>query len=88
MENYAPVLVDDKEHGRFYSGDTYILLASQKVKSKLKHDIFFWIGESTSRDEQGAAAIMVIELDEILGGSAVQHRQVRRVSIFLTLSSV
>lgn len=40
-------------------------------------DLFFWLGESTSVDEQGAAAILSRDLDDKLGGSAVQHRCVQ-----------
>uniref|UniRef100_A0A8D3BUS1 Villin like n=1 Tax=Scophthalmus maximus TaxID=52904 RepID=A0A8D3BUS1_SCOMX len=40
-------------------------------------DIHYWIGNSSSQDEQGAAAIYVTQLDEFLGGSPVQHREVQ-----------
>lgn len=40
-------------------------------------DIHYWIGNSSSQDEQGAAAIYVTQLDEYLGGSPVQHREVQ-----------
>uniref|UniRef100_A0A8B9LXT9 Villin-like n=1 Tax=Astyanax mexicanus TaxID=7994 RepID=A0A8B9LXT9_ASTMX len=40
-------------------------------------DIHYWIGNGSSQDEQGAAAIYVTQLDEYLGGSPVQHRDVQ-----------
>uniref|UniRef100_A0AAR2LLF5 HP domain-containing protein n=1 Tax=Pygocentrus nattereri TaxID=42514 RepID=A0AAR2LLF5_PYGNA len=40
-------------------------------------DIHYWIGNVSSQDEQGAAAIYVTQLDEYLGGSPVQHREVQ-----------
>uniref|UniRef100_A0A673CIT0 Villin-like n=1 Tax=Sphaeramia orbicularis TaxID=375764 RepID=A0A673CIT0_9TELE len=40
-------------------------------------DIHYWIGNTSSQDEQGAAAIYVTQLDEYLGGSPVQHREVQ-----------
>uniref|UniRef100_A0A8C4HFB5 Villin-like n=1 Tax=Dicentrarchus labrax TaxID=13489 RepID=A0A8C4HFB5_DICLA len=43
----------------------------------LSTDIHFWIGNASSQDEQGAAAIFVTQLDEYLGGSPVQHREVQ-----------
>lgn len=40
-------------------------------------DIHYWIGNTSSQDEQGAAAIYVTQLDEYLGGSPVQYREVQ-----------
>lgn len=40
-------------------------------------DIHYWIGNTSSQDEQGAAAIYVTQMDEHLGGSPVQHREVQ-----------
>lgn len=40
-------------------------------------DIHYWIGNSSSQDEQGAAAVYVTQLDGCLGGSPVQYREVQ-----------
>ncbi|PWA18021.1 hypothetical protein CCH79_00004157, partial [Gambusia affinis] len=40
-------------------------------------DIHYWIGKSSSQDEQGSAALYVTQLDEYLGGSPVQYREVQ-----------
>ncbi|XP_071754784.2 advillin isoform X1 [Centroberyx gerrardi] len=62
--------------GNFFEGDCYIVLyISQNQNSSA--DIHYWIGNSSSQDEQGAAAIFVTQLDEYLGGSPVQHREVQ-----------
>jgi len=75
--SFEPVPVDPKEYGKFYSGDSYILLATKEDKKAktFTWDIHFWLGKSTSQDESGAAAILSVELDDSLGGGPVQHRE-------------
>uniref|UniRef100_A0A8K9XVN4 HP domain-containing protein n=1 Tax=Oncorhynchus mykiss TaxID=8022 RepID=A0A8K9XVN4_ONCMY len=71
------VQVPEKSLGNFYEGDCYILLSTQKVGSSLIYDIHYWIGSQSSQDEQGAAAVYTIQLDEFLGSGPVQHREVQ-----------
>lgn len=71
------VQVPDKSYGNFYEGDCYILLSTQKVGSSLRYNIHYWIGSQSTQDEQGAAAVYTIQLDEYLGSTPVQHREVQ-----------
>ncbi|KAG8007914.1 Advillin [Nibea albiflora] len=71
------VQVPEKTHGNFYEGDCYVLLSTQKVSSSLCYDIHYWIGSQSTQDEQGAAAVYTIQLDEFLGSTPVQHREVQ-----------
>ncbi|KAL7865439.1 hypothetical protein SRHO_G00106860 [Serrasalmus rhombeus] len=75
VENMELVACPPKTYGQFYEGDSYVVLYTQKISSSFTYDIHFWLGNSTSVDEQGAAAIYTTMMDEHLGGVAVQHRE-------------
>ncbi|KAJ8570398.1 hypothetical protein K7X08_037370 [Anisodus acutangulus] len=78
IENFQPVPVPKSEHGKFYSGDSYIVLQTTYGRGGAYwHDIHFWLGKDTSQDEAGTAAIKTVDLDAILGGRAVQHREIQ-----------
>ena len=43
------------------------------VKNKIENFIvYFWLGDESSADEKGAAALLAKELDDRLGGRPVQ----------------
>jgi len=75
VENMNPVLIDAKEHGNFYGGDCYIILHTYEVKNSRCWNLHFWLGDESSKDEQGAVAYRTVELDDLLGGKPVQMRQ-------------
>ncbi|XP_077153912.1 advillin isoform X2 [Ranitomeya variabilis] len=77
IEKMDLVLVPEKAYGNFYEGDCYLLLSTRKSGNSLFYDIHYWIGNDSSQDEQGSAAIYTIQLDDFLGGSPVQHREVQ-----------
>lgn len=78
IEQMEVKLIPKSEFGNFYNGDSYIVLSTKETKSgRLEWDIHFWLGEETSQDEAGTAAIKTVELDDVLGGSPVQHREVQ-----------
>ncbi|KAE9446005.1 hypothetical protein C3L33_22096, partial [Rhododendron williamsianum] len=60
------------------TSDSYIVLQTSPGKGgAYLYDIHFWLGKDTSQDESGTAAIKTVELDAILGGRAVQHRELQ-----------
>lgn len=77
IEKMELALVPLNAHGNFYEGDCYIILSTRRVGSLLSQDIHFWIGKDSSQDEQSCAAIYTTQLDDYLGGSPVQHREVQ-----------
>ncbi|MED6184361.1 Villin-2 [Stylosanthes scabra] len=78
IENFQPVPLPKSEYGKFYMGDSYIILQTTQGKGgNYFYDLHFWLGKDTSQDEAGAAAIKTVELDAALGGRAVQHREIQ-----------
>uniref|UniRef100_A0A8C6S177 Advillin n=1 Tax=Nannospalax galili TaxID=1026970 RepID=A0A8C6S177_NANGA len=77
IEKMELALVPLSAHGSFYEGDCYIILSTRKAGSLLSQNIHFWIGKDSSQDEQSCAAIYTTQLDDYLGGSPVQHREVQ-----------
>ncbi|KAI3830341.1 hypothetical protein MKW92_030870 [Papaver armeniacum] len=78
IENFRPVPVPTSSHGKFFTGDSYIILKTTALKSgAFRHDIHYWQGKDTSQDEAGTAAMKTVELDAALGGRAVQYREVQ-----------
>ncbi|XP_050373663.1 villin-4 isoform X2 [Argentina anserina] len=78
IENFRPVSVPQSSHGKFFMGDSYVILKTTGSKAgALRHDIHYWLGKDTSQDEAGTAAIKTVELDAALGGRAVQYREVQ-----------
>ncbi|XP_027025923.2 villin-1 [Tachysurus fulvidraco] len=70
------VPVPKEEFGNFFEGDCYVVLygGPENVRTM---NIHYWIGNNSSQDEQGAAAVYVTQLDDFLGGSPVQNREVQ-----------
>ena len=78
IEQFEVKAWPEAEYGNFYEGDSYIVLLTTKdpESDKLNQDVFFWLGLDSSLDEQGTAAYKTVELDDLLDGAAVQHREV------------
>ena len=75
MEQFKVVPWPKYKYGRFHRGDSYIVLRTylkDPASMKLDHDVHFWIGSESTQDEYGTAAYKTVELDDKLGGRAVQ----------------
>lgn len=76
IQNFEPIPVAQKDIGKFYKGDSYIILrTTSDSRNNLSWDIHYWIGRESTQDESGAAAILTVGLDDKFGGAAVQHRE-------------
>jgi len=80
IEKFHVKTIAKETFGQFYSGDSYILLHTYKKRpdsDALAWDVHFWLGKFTTQDEAGTAAYKTVELDDLLGGAPVQHREVQ-----------
>jgi gelsolin len=79
IEKFQVVPWPKEDYGSFFSGDSYIVLNTYKKPEgdALLWDVHFWLGKHTTQDEAGTAAYKTVELDDLLGGAPVQHREVQ-----------
>ncbi|XP_060597289.1 gelsolin-like [Ruditapes philippinarum] len=69
-----PVLKQDI--GMFYGGDCYVILYTYQVNGREHYIVYYWQGLQASQDEKGTSALKAVEIDDKLGGAAVQVRVV------------
>ncbi|XP_069769843.1 scinderin-like [Narcine bancroftii] len=62
--------IDPATFGQFFGGDCYIILYTYK----LGQIIYTWQGSNATRDELTMSAFLTVNLDQSLGGRAVQIR--------------
>lgn len=86
IEDFAPAPYDEKLYGKFNIGDSYIVLRTKKAGSSFSWNVHFWLGEETSQDESGSAAMLAVELDDSLGGAPAQFREIQEHESQLFLS--
>jgi gelsolin len=79
IEKFQVVPWPRDKYGEFHKGDSYLVLNTYKdgTSDALHHDIHMWIGSESSQDEYGTAAYKMVEADDFLGGTPVQHRQIQ-----------
>lgn len=70
VESNGRIPVDPATYGQFYGGDCYIILYTYKSGQI----IYTWQGSSATKDELTMSAFLTVNLDQSLGGAAVQVR--------------
>jgi hypothetical protein len=77
IEKFSAKPVDKKTYGQLFSGDCYLCLWTVDKQGVIYQDLHFWLGKDSTQDEQGTSAFKTVELDDLLGGRPVQHREVQ-----------
>jgi hypothetical protein len=77
VEMFDLISVPEDQHGIFFSGDCYVILYAYSDGKRDHYIIYYWLGAKSGQDEQGAAALRTVELDDRLGGRPVQIRVVQ-----------
>ena len=76
IEAMKPVKQEDTSSGKFFSGDSYIILHTFTERTgQIAMNAHFWLGDDSSQDERGAAALLTVELDQLLGDLPTQFRE-------------
>ena len=68
---------EEEKYGKFHVGDSFIVLATTETRGVFRWEVHFWLGNETSQDESGSAALLTVALDDVLGGGPVQHRELQ-----------
>lgn len=77
IEGSDKVAMDPSSYGQFYGGDSYLIHYQYQHADRRGHIIYIWQGAESSQDETGASALLAVEMDDELGGGAVQVRVVQ-----------
>jgi hypothetical protein len=75
IEKKLAAPIPAKLYGQFYEGDSYLVLKTSKRGSSFEWSLFYWLGKDSEVEEQGICAYKAVELDDLLGGAPVQHRE-------------
>ena len=67
--------VDVANHGEFFGGDSYVIIYTYLVAGRERGMIYFWLGDDSTADERGSAALLAKEMDDTrFRGGATQVR--------------
>jgi len=91
IEDMQVIPIPPDAWGKFFTGDSYIIFSSSPYgtsggtgqgrpgvhNGRVEQHVHFWLGSETSTDEAAIAAYKSVELDEHLGGTPIQHREVQ-----------
>lgn len=77
MQNFNMIPVEKAQYGQFFNGDCYVIIYKYNFKNTEYHLIYYWLGIESSPEEQGAASLKTLELDDGLEGTTTQIRVIQ-----------
>ncbi|KAJ7959797.1 Villin-1 [Quillaja saponaria] len=70
--------IPKSSHGKFYTGSAYLVLNTVFPKTgPPQHDIHYWLGNDSNKEDSGLASDKALELDAALGSCSVQYREIQ-----------
>jgi gelsolin len=69
IEKFDPVEMAKDTHGKFYTGDSYMIV----VNNERLYDLHFWHGDFATGDEVSSSAIWTVQLAGHLDMDSRQH---------------
>jgi hypothetical protein len=82
IEDFEPIAVPEKHWGKFYNGDSYVVLK----QNERDYEIHFWDGEKSTTDEIGCSAAFSVELAAVLTKPSRQHLELQHEETMLFCS--
>lgn len=77
VKDHAKEAVDPSMYGQFFDTESYVILYKYMIKNREVFIIYFWQGKKSSIQEKGSSALLTVDLDDSIGGSATQIRVVQ-----------
>ena len=75
IKDFKAELVPETSKGEFFGGDSYIICYTYLVNGRERAMIYFWLGNDSTADERGSAALLTKEMDDSkFSGQATQVR--------------
>jgi len=69
IEKFRPTLQPKDTYGKFYEGDSYVVLKKQEKE----YDIHYWHGKECTADEMGSSAAFSVQLSGVLPMDSSHH---------------
>jgi hypothetical protein len=77
VKDHTKEPVDRGMYGQFFDSESYVILYTYIQKNREQYIIYFWQGKKSSINEKGSSALLTVDLDDSIGGAAVQVRVVQ-----------